>query len=261
MRGWILLLSNFWEAVSKTFGPLFKLIRDIAGAFFGRGEKKLKIKPWMIVRRTRGRAVSRDAKVEESDIRRMLERMHELNDSSFLADRAVRFASNGSDYFAKPHEVEEMVSALLHQNPPFLHIARELPSDGEGDHSDIQTEYLMRESVITVTEPCTLYVPETGSEYRESRRPPGYPLLRPARSLSDLRAAPLLYQNLPQDLVYARLLDGSIPIMAYREERKTILFRQEEHLGSSLGASTYTLCRCSDDDYRSHHTHQHIPRR
>ena len=30
----------------------------------------------------------------------------------------------------------------------------------------------------------------------------------------------MLYNSLPQDLVFARLLDGSIPIMAYREDRK-----------------------------------------
>ncbi|MEP6754555.1 MAG: vWA domain-containing protein [Chthonomonadales bacterium] len=230
MNRFLIYLSTFWESISRTVKPLFALIRDIFNAFFGRSGQKTTIRPWMIVRRTKKRAVTREAVASEADIRRMMERMHDLNDSANLADRAVRFSGSDQDFFGKPEEIEAMVMELLRQNPPFLHIARELPSDAEGDQSEVQTEYIVRDSVVTVTEPCTLFVPETGSEYRESRRPPGYPVLRPARSLSDLRFAPMLYNSLPQDLVFARLLDGSIPIMAYREDRKTILFRQEEHL-------------------------------
>jgi hypothetical protein len=51
--------------------------------------------------------------------------------------------------------------------------------------------------------------------------------MRSARTLSDLRSAPLLYQTLPEDLQIARLLDGAIPVLAYREERRYLVFRPE----------------------------------
>jgi hypothetical protein len=154
--------------------------------------------------------------------------MRRLNDVAKLTTKAVGFAGAGADFFADPREVEDLVEALVRENPPFLHVAREQPSHGEGDANEFQTEYLVREEEVVVTEPQTLFIPQTGVEHLESSRPPGYPVLRSARSLSDLRSVGLVYQDLPEDLLVARLLEGSLPVLAYREERRYLLFRPEE---------------------------------
>jgi hypothetical protein len=222
--------SAFFERIRRTLGPLWTLFSEIMRLLFVRKGKGAKIKPWMLIRRSKAKGAAEAPRATDDEIRRLLERMEQLDDASQLSQRAVGFAGGGADYFAQPEQVREMVEALIRENPPFLHIAREAPAEDSGDSSQHETEYIERDTEVVVHEPYLLFIPQTGVECRESRRPPGYPILRAAKTLSDLRAAPLLYQTLPEDLLIMRLLEGSVPVLAYREERKYMLFRPEERI-------------------------------
>lgn len=237
VNGMVLMVERL-ERMVKPFVHLWKFAAQMLALFFPwlvvRQKKKKLPAPWLVIQR-RGKANGQTfdtEHAEEADVRRLLERMKYLNDTAQLATHAIGFAGRGADFFANAADVEEIVESLIRENPPFLHIARELPVGAEknGDRQQIETEYLLRDAEIVVHEPCTLFIPQVGVHHLESRRPPGLPVLRPAKTLSDLRAAPMLYQTLPDDLIIARLLDGSIPIMAYREERRSLLFRTEERL-------------------------------
>jgi hypothetical protein len=202
-------LAALLARIAATFGPLWRLLRELLAAFFGRKGRAVNVRSWVIVRRAKSRAVEREAHVSEADTRRLLERMKEMNDSALLAEKAVHFAGEGADFFADPREVERIIEALIRENPPFLHIAREGAAPEEQAEGGRSTEYVEREMDVVVTEPMTLFIPQAGVEHRESNRPPGYPLLRNARSLADLRSIPMLHQSLPEDLLFARLLEGS----------------------------------------------------
>lgn len=226
-----LRLLDFLARLRRTLAQLWQFASALLGAFFPqRGRRRRKLRPWMIVRRAKNRAASPELVASEADARRLLERMKQLDDTTRLAERVVGFSGSGADFFAEPREVEAIIEALIRQNPPFLHIARERPADDEGESRQTETEYLLRDTEVVVTEPWLLFIPQVGVEHLESKRPPGYPVLRTARSLSDLRAAPLLYQTLPEDLLIARLVEGSVPVLAYREDRRYLLFRPEERL-------------------------------
>lgn len=227
-------LSHYWAALLRLWSTLAELW-GFALALLGIRERRKhatrSVKPWMLVmRRAKAGASEKAASVSEGDIQRLLERMKGLEDSAVLTERAVAFAGQAADFYADPREVERIIEALIRENPPFLHIARECPAPGEGDSRQLATELVLRESDVVVREPLTLFVPQFGVEHRESRRPPGHPALRAARSLSDLRAVPMLYQNMPEDFLFARLVEGSLPILAYREERRNILFKEEQHI-------------------------------
>jgi hypothetical protein len=225
-RYWSALLQ-LWRAVSELWSFALALLG------FRRAKQRVekKVKPWMMVlRRQSAKESKTTATATEADIQRLLERMNGLDDASSLTERAVGFAGQSSDYFADPREVARIIEALIRENPPFLHIARERPAEGEGESRQFATELVLRETEVVVREPVTVFVPRFGVEHMESRRPPGFPVVRAARSLSDLRAVPMLYLSVPEDIVFARLVEGSLPILAYREERKTILFQTEQHI-------------------------------
>src|SRR5258708_39098452 len=190
-------LQGFISRFTKTFGQLWAFAAAMLSMFFPGLSRKRKLKPWMKVRRGKGREGDKELVASEADVRRLLERMRELDDSRMLSEKAADFAGEGADFFAQPRQVEAVVRALVGNNPPFLHVARERPSEDEGKSQEYRTEYLDREADIETIEPQTLFIPKVGVEYLESRRPPGYPILRTARSLSDLMHAPLLYQALP----------------------------------------------------------------
>lgn len=223
-------VAAFFARLRRTLKPLFDLAREIFRLLFVRKSRGAKLKPWMLVRRSKAKGEALAPNASDEDIRRVLERMQQLDDTSRLSERAVGFAGAGADYFASSAEVGEMVEALVRENPPFLHIARDQPAEDSGESRERETEYIERESEVVVREPYLLFIPQTSIEHRESRRPPGYPILRAAKTLSDLRAAPLLYQSMGEDLLIARLLEGSVPVLAYREERKNMLFRPEERI-------------------------------
>lgn len=222
--------SEYFGRIGKTVGDLWELVRSLLGIFFPGVARRRKLRPWMSIKRGRARQGDRELAVSEADIQRLLARMEALDDSSRMVEKAVGFAGQGADFFANARTVEQMVEALIRENPPFLHIARDRPAQDEGKAKETTTEYLERDSEVVTIEPCTLYIPQSGVEYREHRRPPGYPLLRAAKSLADLRFAPMLYMAMPEDTVIARLVEGSIPILAYREERKLLMFRSEERM-------------------------------
>jgi hypothetical protein len=235
-------IHAFLARIRRTLGPLWQMASEILRLFLVRKEGRAKIKPWMLVRRSKAKGEAAEPKASDEDIRRLLERMSQLDDAGRLSERAVGFQGDAADFFCRPNEVREMVEALIRENPPFLHIAREAPAEDSGDSCERQTEYIERDTEVVVREPYLLFIPQTGVEHRESKRPPGYPILRSAKTLSDLRAAPLLYQTLPEDLLIARLLEGSVPILAYREDRKFMLFRPEERIVE-----------------RREHRHLHVP--
>lgn len=226
--------TRYWDGLLRlwqTLAELWKFALALLGFKNKRDAGKRRIKPWMVViRRGKTRSEQQPAAVSEGDIQRLLMRMKGLDDAAALTERAVSFAGQSADFYADPSEVERIIEALVRQNPPFLHIARLQPADDEGDSRHYAKELVLRETDVVVREPLTLFVPQFGVEHLESRRPPGYPVLRAARSLSDLRAVPLLYQNMPEDLAFARLVEGSLPILAYREERKNLLFKEEQHV-------------------------------
>jgi hypothetical protein len=223
-------MLGFLSRLARTLAQLWRLASGMLGAFFPQRARRRKLRPWMIVRRAKNRSGAPELTASEADVRRLLERMKLLDDTNRLAVETVGFAGQGADFLAQPREVEAIVEALIRENPPFLHVAREGRADEEGDSRQVQTEYLLRETEVVVTEPYILFIPQCGIEHRENKRPPGYPVLRTAKSLSDLRATPLLYQTLPEDLLIARLLEGSIPVLAYREERRYLLFRPEQRI-------------------------------
>lgn len=224
-------LLMLWRLLVRTFAQLWRFAAELLAAFLTRRKSKRKIQPWMLIRRSKNKALHpHEAKASEADIKRMLERMHDLDDAGRLSEKAVAFAGSGADFFADPREAEAIITALIRENPPFLHIACENPAPEEGESSHVETEYLLREAEVVVSEPYTLFIPQTGIEHLESKRPPGYPLLRSARTLSDLRTVPMLYQSLPEDLLIARLVEGTIPLLAYKEERRYLLFKQEERI-------------------------------
>jgi len=227
------VFSHFWarlERLWQTISEMWAFALALLG--FGKsGNKARSIKPWMVVlRRGKAKPATPTVNASESDIRRLIERIKDLDDSDKLSERAVAFAGQSADFFADRREVERIIEELIRQNPPFLHIARERPADDEGDSRHFAKELVIRESEVVVREPYTLFVPQIGVENLESRRPPGYPVLRTARSLSDLRSVPMLYQNMPEDLLFARLVEGSLPILAYKEERNYLLFKEEQHI-------------------------------
>ncbi len=220
-------LERFW----RTLAELWSFALALLGFAGPKRNRSRKIKPWMaVIRRGKTGSAQPASTASEADIRRLLERMKCLDDASALSEKAAAFAGQSAGFFADPREVERIIEELIRQNPPFLHIARELPAEGEGDSRHFATELVIREREVVLREPYTLFVPQVGVEHLESRRPPGYPVLRPARSLSDLRAVPMLYQNMPEDLLFARLVEGSLPILAYKEERSYLLFKEEQHI-------------------------------
>jgi len=225
-----LRLLDLLARLRKTLARLWEFASALLGAFFSRRGKKRRLRPWMVVRRAKNRTGAPELAANETDVRRLLERLKQLDDTARLSERAVGFAGSGADFFAEPREVEAVVESLIRQNPPFLHVARERPADDEGESRRTETEYLLRDTEVVVTEPWILFIPQVGVEHLEHKRPPGYPMLRAARTLSDLRAAPLLYQTMPEDLLIARLVEGAIPVLAYREDRRYLLFRPEERL-------------------------------
>ena len=220
----------FFGRVTATVRQFWEFAAAMLGIFIPGMSRKKKLKPWMKVRRGKAKEGDRELVANEADVRRLLERMRELNDARCLSEKAVEFAGEGADFFAQPRQVESVVAALVRNNPPFLHLARERPAEDESKSQEMRTEYLDREADIEMIEPQTLFIPRVGVEYLESRRPPGYPVLRTAKSLSDLLRAPLLYQALPDETLFARYVEGSIPVLAYREERKNLLFEPEERL-------------------------------
>ena len=218
------------QNVLRFIAQLFSFFSQMMGSFFPALVRRRKLRPWMTVRKGKSRAGGQELVATDEDISRLLQRMEQLQDTSQLSKRAVGFTGQGSDFFADPAVITRLVGALLHANPPFLHLARTRPDEGEGTAGNVQTEYLLRESEVITTEPYTLFIPQLKVEHMESRRPPGMPVPRVARTLADLRSASLLYQTLPEDLLIARLVEGSIPIMAYRSERKHFIFKQEDRL-------------------------------
>jgi hypothetical protein len=223
------------DQVLKTLAELWKLALALLGIRRPPAARRRKLRPWMLVRRAKaGQKATHTLEATEADKRRLLERMRLLEDSATLSKTSVGFTGGGEDFLAKPREVESLVLALVEHNPPFLHVAREGISEGEREQGDRRTETIVREVDLEVTEPMQLFIPKFGVEHLESRRPPGNPVLRPARSLADLRSAPLLYQSLDQDLTIARLLAGDIPVVAYREARKQILFDSEDRIVTRL---------------------------
>ncbi len=214
-----------------TLRSVWRLARELLGAFIPAFRKKRKLRPWMIVRRTAKLKQGVDGvEATEDDVRKLLERMRSLEDLGALNHAAVGFRGAGEDYLADSRQLEAMVTELVRQNPPFLHIAREFAAPEEGPHSQHKTEYIVRETDVVVTEPVRLLIPTEMEEVQESRRPPGYPVVRYAKSLSDLRAAPLLYQTMPEDLLIARLVEGSVPLLAYNEDRRYLMFKPEERI-------------------------------
>jgi len=222
------LLDPLLRALAA-LGQLLRFAGDLLAAFLPQRRRR-RLRPWMIVRRGRARAGAPELEVSRAEAERLLERMRQLDDTALLSERALGFASAGADHFADPRHVESLVAALIRENPPFLHIARDRPAPDQGRAAEVRTELLLRDTEVVVREPCTLFVPKVGMEHRESRRPPGYPVLRTAKTLSDLRAAPLLYQALPEDYLIARLVEGAVPVLAYREERRLTLFEAQERV-------------------------------
>jgi hypothetical protein len=222
--------SGFFTSVGHWLGALFGFASQMLGLFFPGLGKKRKLRPWMLVRRGKAREDSKELAASETDIRRILERLKQLEDTRVLSERAVGFTGSGSDYFCDPREVEQIIEALVRQNPPFLHIAREAPSDGSDRSDRLDVEWIERDSEVTITEKESLFIPQVGVHHLESRRPPGYPIIRSAKTLSDLRATPMLYQAMPDDYLVSRLVEGAIPLLAYREDRHNLLFRTEERL-------------------------------
>lgn len=226
-----LRLLDLASRIRKTLAELWKLALALLGVRQKPGARTRKLRPWMLVRRARaGQTAAAALQASEADKRRLLERMRLLNDASALCKTATGFAGEGEDFLARPADVEELVLALVEQNPPFLHVARVGEAAAEEARGDRRTETIRREVELEVTEPMRLFIPKFGVEHLESRRPPGNPVLRPAKSLADLRSAPLLYQTLDQDLTISRLLSGEIPVVAYRETRKQLLFDPEDRM-------------------------------
>src|SRR5690242_11870808 len=122
-------LSAFLAHVRRTLKPLWDLAAELFRLFFVRKGRGAKLKPWMLVRRSNAKGEQPAPRASDEDIRRVLERMLQLDDASRLSERAVGFAGAGADFFARPVEVREMVEALVRENPPFLHIAREQPAE------------------------------------------------------------------------------------------------------------------------------------
>jgi hypothetical protein len=223
------LLSGRWR-LPERLAHLWRTALQMLRALFPHWRRSRHLRPWMLVLRRKAHASAQSLTVSEEQTARLLERMRNLDDCAELARRAVAFSGSGTDFFADPGRVERIIAALIRENPPFLHLACDAPDGREGSAAQRQVVFLRRESETVVQEPCTLFIPQTEIEHRENRRPPGNPVLRTARTLSDLRAAPLLYQNLPEDLLIARMLEGSIPVLAYREDRRYLMFRAEERL-------------------------------
>jgi hypothetical protein len=218
--------------VLQFLGQLLAYAQKMMSSFFPFLRKKRRLRSWMIVRRGKHRAAATapELLVTEKDIEYLLKRIQSLDDCDRISERAVGFSGSGEDFFASPERVMKIIEELILANPPFLHVARILPEGGEDESSSSRTEYLIHEADVMVSERLRLYIPQVRMEHLESQRPPGYPVPRFARSLADIRQAALLYQTLPEDLLIARLVEGSIPLLAYREERKMLLFREEERI-------------------------------
>jgi hypothetical protein len=223
------LLPGRWR-LPERLSQLWRTALQMLRALFPHWRRSRQLRPWMLVLRRKARSRTQNLTVSAEQTARLLERMRNLDDCAELAQRAVAFSGSGTDFFADPERVERIIEALIRENPPFLHLACDGPSGEEGSSAQRQVVFLRRESETIIQEPCTLFIPQTEIEHREHRRPPGNPVLRTARTLSDLRAAPLLYQSLPEDLLIARMLEGSIPVLAYREDRRYLMFRAEERL-------------------------------
>src|SRR5437868_5176575 len=124
--------SEFFGRIGKTVGEFWEFARSLLSVFFPGLGRKRKLRPWMSVRRGRGRQGDRELLANDADVRRLLDRMKELDDSSRMVEKAVGFSGQGADFFANARSIEAMVAALVRENPPFLHIARDRPADDEG---------------------------------------------------------------------------------------------------------------------------------
>src|SRR5687768_10959062 len=102
-------LLGFFGAVSGFLGRLFGFASQMLAAFFPGLGKKRKLRPWMLVRRGKAGQGTKELVASEADIRRILQRLKQLEDTRALSDRAVGFTGTGADYLCDPREVEQII--------------------------------------------------------------------------------------------------------------------------------------------------------
>src|ERR1051326_3487743 len=76
----------FFSRISTTIRQFWEFAAAMLGIFVPGIHRKKKLKPWMKVRRGKAREGDRELVANEADVRRLLERMRELDDARCLSE-------------------------------------------------------------------------------------------------------------------------------------------------------------------------------
>src|SRR5947207_10189540 len=81
--------AGFFITAWRWFGQLVGFASQMLALFFPGLGRKRKLRPWMLIRRGKAGQGTKELVASESDIRRMLERLKQLDDTHALCGRAV----------------------------------------------------------------------------------------------------------------------------------------------------------------------------
>ncbi len=160
--------------------------------------------------------------ISDSQKNKMLDWHKQLGDLDKLAAFSAQFQMPESDFFADPRQVERLITRLIGENPPWLHVNRIL-AGGDAGAEQHSTEFLYREQVVREHQDVELFFPD--DSWRD--RPLSSLTVRPARSLHEVWGARLLEQVLPPELMLDRCNRGEIMVQLRDPVKQRLEFRKE----------------------------------
>ena len=194
------------------------LLATLTEMLRGKSLRRRKPRPWHLF------VSSKDAltPISDSQQEKMLGRHQALGDLDRLAEFSAKFQMPESDFFADPRQVERLITRLIRENPPWLHVNRVLAGGEEGaeQHSP---EYLYRAQVVREHQDVELFFPD--DSWKD--RPLASLTVRPARSLHEVWSARLLEQVLPPEVMLDRCNRGEIMVQLRDPIKQRLEFRKE----------------------------------
>jgi len=160
--------------------------------------------------------------ISSSQQDRMLNRHRALGDLAKLADFSAQFRLPESDFFADPQQVERLITRLISENPPWLHVNRVLAGGDQGVEQHSQ-EFLYREQVVREYQDVEVFFPD--DSWKD--RPLSSLTVRPVRSLHEVWGARLLEQVLPPTIMLDRCSRGEIMVQLRDPIKQRLEFRKE----------------------------------
>jgi hypothetical protein len=200
------------EFVRALIATLFEMLRG------GSRNRRRKPRAWRLFVATKETNKGISSSLQDS----MLSRHRALGDLDKLAEFSARFRLPASDFFADPRQVERLITRLLSENPPWLHVNRIL-AGGEQGAEQHSREFLYREQVVREHQDVELFFPD--DSWKD--RPLASLTVRPARSLNEVWSARLLEQVLPPTIMLDRCARGEIMVQLRDPVKQRLEFRKE----------------------------------